>query len=171
MKTKALLKTLWTSQPLGNYSWDHFTTESPPIKVEVKSGIALPLAASGAPVVIAMKCRNNDRNLQIPIDDLAKGFDLQLGFTKGTNERSDIIVPSQNGFVGIYPFDGSVPFGSAQVWYVGAYVEIDCLLVVSNLRTWVLGACCSPPTVFPLSWPLLTLSLSLSHSPPPSHSV
>lgn len=116
MKTKAVLKTLWTSQPLGNYSWDHFTTESPPIKVEVKSGIALPLAASGAPVVIAMRCRNNDRNLQIPIDDLAKGFDLQLGFTKGTNERSDIIVPSQNGFVGIYPFDGSVPFGSAQVW-------------------------------------------------------
>ena len=67
----------YTSPPLGNYSFDHFTGYSPPIAVEA-TGLGV---SNEAPIILAMQVVNNQRNLQIPIDDLAKGFDIKLKWT------------------------------------------------------------------------------------------
>jgi hypothetical protein len=37
MKSSAVLKTVFTSVPLGNYSYDHFTQYSPPIEVSQRA--------------------------------------------------------------------------------------------------------------------------------------
>merc|ERR1712151_49838 len=69
-----VLATLFTSEPLGEYSWDRFTTYSPLINIST-TNLKIPNAV---PVVIALEVTNNDRNLQIPIDDLADGFRLHV---------------------------------------------------------------------------------------------
>merc|ERR1711879_252133 len=71
--TSTVLKTLAEVGPLGDYSWDHFTGYSPPIEVHA-TGLNL---SNEAPVLLALEITNNDRNLQIPIDDLADGSDIQ----------------------------------------------------------------------------------------------
>ena len=76
VKSKALVATLLTTPPLGEYSFDAFTGHSPPISLEVK-GLEVP---NDAPLVLALKITNNDRNLQIPIDDLASGFAIKVAW-------------------------------------------------------------------------------------------
>ena len=75
-----MLKTIYTSKPLGNYSYDHFTGYSPPIQVHA-TGIGL---SNDAMVVLALKVTNNQRNLQIPVDDLASGFNIRVGWAAAT---------------------------------------------------------------------------------------
>ena len=112
------LSTLFTSAPLGNYSYDHFTGYSPIIQASSKTGLGIAneelvfvmLQAamwrslcnlclvvnrrsrlfihhvSLAPLVAysswtstnCSQVANRQRNLQIPIDDLAKGFNAQV---------------------------------------------------------------------------------------------
>merc|ERR1711959_459263 len=69
-----VLRTLLKTGPLGKYSWDHFTGYSPPISVNA-TGLQL---ANDGPVLLALEMHNNDRNLQIPVDDLAAGFNVQV---------------------------------------------------------------------------------------------
>ena len=70
------LKSLFQSEPLGNYSFDHFTGYSPEIVVKA-TDIDLP-NPNAAPVIVAMVVSNNGRNLQIPIDDKAQGFNIHV---------------------------------------------------------------------------------------------
>ena len=70
MATSAVLATVFTSPPLGNYSYDHFTQYSPPVVVQA-AGLHIP---TDKPVIIALSVANNQRNLQIPVDDEANGF-------------------------------------------------------------------------------------------------
>ena len=136
LQSSKVLKTVWTSDPLGNYSWDRWHGYSPPIHIRA-SGLAVPLSAD-APVILALSVANNGRNLQIPVDDLAKGFDIRVGFAT-TRDRSpgfdgaDVPADANNlhralgthssplsnpsGFVGLYPYHGDgVPFGAGQLW-------------------------------------------------------
>lgn len=69
-----VLRTLLKTGPLGNYSWDHFTGYSPPILV---NAVGLNLDNTAA-VLLGLDVHNNDRNLQIPVDDLAAGFNAQV---------------------------------------------------------------------------------------------
>jgi len=74
METGDVLKTIATTEPLGNYSFDHFTTYSPPIAINA-TGLDL---LNNKPIILVLEITNNERNLQIPIDDLAKGFDAKV---------------------------------------------------------------------------------------------
>jgi len=74
--TQKLLKALPSTEPLGNYSWDHFTGYSPPISMHY-SDMDIP---NDRPVALALEVTNNQRNLQIPVDDLASGFNLRLSW-------------------------------------------------------------------------------------------
>ena len=66
------------TRPLGNFSFDHFTSYSPPVP--------LSLAAAGVPndrlVFVAIEVRNNQRNLQIALDDLRSGFNASVSWSK-----------------------------------------------------------------------------------------
>ena len=65
----------FTSPPLGNYSYDVFTEFSPPIIVR-----AAGLALQHPQVYVTLRVENNERNLQIPIDDLADGWNVTVGW-------------------------------------------------------------------------------------------
>jgi len=56
--------TVYTSPPLVNYSFDHFTGYSPPIVVDVH-GLDIP---NGRALFVALRFHNEQRNLQITID-------------------------------------------------------------------------------------------------------
>ena len=121
LHTSKVLKTVWTSDPLGNYSWDRWHGYSPPIPVHA-SGLGIPLSED-SPVLLALSVSNNGRNLQIPVDDLGKGFDIRVGFSKTEQHasqprRSDAQPDTQAPpFVGLYPYHGDgVPFGAGQLW-------------------------------------------------------
>ncbi len=107
---------VWTSAPLGNYSWDHGDPNSPPVRVAV-DGLDVPLSTD-APVILALSVANNDRNLQIPIDDKSGGMHVQLGFGAGGARPTPAPTPTPtpSGFVGLAPYDGSVPTGCGQLW-------------------------------------------------------
>jgi alpha-galactosidase len=74
LATNHELKTLLQTGPLGNYSYDHFTGYSPRVTVHA-TNLAIP---NDSPVVLAMEITNNQRNLQIPIDDKAQGFGIRV---------------------------------------------------------------------------------------------
>jgi len=57
---------LWTSPPLGNYSYDTFSGYSPPV-VAKRHGLALSWPRS---MRIALRFVNNDRNLQVPLPSI-----------------------------------------------------------------------------------------------------
>jgi hypothetical protein len=61
---------------LGNYSWDRFTTYSPPITVDA-SGLEQP---NDTPLAIVLEVTNNERNLQIPVDDLGDGWSVHVSW-------------------------------------------------------------------------------------------
>lgn len=69
------LATVYKSPPLGEYSFDNFKGYSPPIR----AANALPLGVSNdAMVFIVMEVHNNQRNLQLPLDDLARGWSCNV---------------------------------------------------------------------------------------------
>jgi len=70
--TQQIISTLYSSPPLGNYSADHFTGYSPIIPVDAH-GLDIP---NDDAVYIAFIYQNNQRNLQIPIDDKKDSFNI-----------------------------------------------------------------------------------------------
>ena len=72
--TRAVIKTLLTTPPLGAYSWDGWKEYSPRIPMHATE-INVP---NEKPVSIALEVTNNQRNLQIPVDDLADGFGVKV---------------------------------------------------------------------------------------------
>lgn len=62
----SLIKKLWSSSELSNYSYDHFTSESPPIIATLK-GLGIEWTRQ---MQLALAIENNDRNLQIPMQTL-----------------------------------------------------------------------------------------------------
>ena len=75
------LASLFESAELGNYSYDHFEGYSPPIVVvgEILGGAGLP---NEEEVFLVFEISNNDRNLLLPIDDLASGFNATVEWSK-----------------------------------------------------------------------------------------
>lgn len=71
-----VLKAVYTSPPLGNYSYDDFKGFSPPIHVAASG---LRLAYQGR-LFVTLKVINHDRNLQIPLDDRAGGWNVSVGW-------------------------------------------------------------------------------------------
>ena len=110
MESSAVLKTVFTSQPLGAYSYDHFTQYSPPVEVKA-TGIGVP---NSKKVVLALQVENNERNLQIPIDDLAQGFDCKVTWTTSEPAQAAAFQPEAR-FVPGFEATPSVPPGMAQV--------------------------------------------------------
>lgn len=72
--TQKPLLALPPTTPLGDYSWDHFSGYSPPVEINA-TGLDLP---NDEPVMLALQVTNNQRNLQIPVDDLAQGFNVRV---------------------------------------------------------------------------------------------
>ncbi len=68
---------------LGNYSWDHFEGYSPPL-VAHASGLGLP---NESPLALALEVHNAQRNLQIPVDDLADGFGVRVTWTASDHDE------------------------------------------------------------------------------------
>jgi hypothetical protein len=83
------LATLYRSPPLGNYSYDDFTTYSPPIAVNV-SGLSV---SNDALVRLAIMVDNNGRNLVIPIDDLDGGFHACIKWASTTATTTAAATP------------------------------------------------------------------------------
>merc|ERR1711865_251027 len=100
LATKKEIKTVLQTGPLGNYSYDHFTGYSPLISVHA-TNLAIP---NTKPVVIAMEITNNQRNLQIPVDDKAQGFNVRVNWSADSTQPAT--TAAQLGGV----------FGLGQVW-------------------------------------------------------
>ena len=69
---------LFTSPPLGNYSFDRFVGYSPPVTMRA-DGLSVP---NDGLVLVVLEVHNNQRNLQIPVDDLAGGFNATVTWKK-----------------------------------------------------------------------------------------
>ena len=69
----AVLKTLFQSPPLGNYSYDAFAGYSPIVGGEWYAGLR-----SEGKVFITLVVFNNERNVQLALDDLEGGFNVSL---------------------------------------------------------------------------------------------
>ena len=69
----AVLKTLLQSPPLGNYSYDAFAGYSPIVGGEWYAGLR-----SEGKVFITLVVFNNERNVQLALDDLEGGFNVSL---------------------------------------------------------------------------------------------
>jgi len=108
MASDKVLATVWSSGPLGNYSWDHFKAYSPPIEVK-GTGLGVPTDSA---VVLAFVVTNNQRNLQIPIDDKANGFNVHVAWAGPTDITAPPTVRRGAGSIG--PLAGL--FGTGQLW-------------------------------------------------------
>ena len=74
--TSAELATVYTSEPLGEYSFDNFKGYSPPIEVNAK-GLKVP---NSKQVMVQLKFLNNQRNLQVQM--AAKtGLNVTVGWS------------------------------------------------------------------------------------------
>ena len=82
---KPLGAPLFTSAPLGNVSFDRFEGYAPPVVVRA-TGLALP---NEKPLIVALQVANRGRNLMIPLDDLASGFNITVGWTKKDDHRHE----------------------------------------------------------------------------------
>ena len=69
-----VLRTLGVTPPLGNYSYDRFVRFSPPVPIRADG---LNLTHAGG-VYLTLSIANNERNLQIPVDDLAGGWNVTI---------------------------------------------------------------------------------------------
>ena len=75
-----VLATLYRSPPLCNYSFDNFTQYSPPLHINV-TGLSIP---NDELVRLAIQISNNQRNIQIPVDNKVGGFKVRLGWATTT---------------------------------------------------------------------------------------
>ena len=69
---------LWTSEPLDKYSFDKYQGYSPPMQVHVTN---LHLQDGGPRQLLVLHCSNNDRNLQIQLDQV-HGLNVTIGWIK-----------------------------------------------------------------------------------------
>jgi len=75
-----VVTTLFTSEPLGEYSFDHFQGYSPLIEVDARN-----LAIDNSePLQVALEFQNNQRNLQMPIDDVKAGWNVTITWDNST---------------------------------------------------------------------------------------
>ena len=75
----ATLAKIFTSDPLGNYSFDSFKGYSRPIV----AASSAPLGVSNEGLVfVTLEIVNNQRNLQLPVDDLAGGLNATVTWRK-----------------------------------------------------------------------------------------
>eukprot|EP00756_Hemistasia_phaeocysticola_P014971 Hpha_TRINITY_DN15377_c2_g13::TRINITY_DN15377_c2_g13_i1::g.88518::m.88518/K09955/K09955; uncharacterized protein len=72
----SLISSIWTSSPLGNYSYDDFTRYSPVIE-ETITNIDVP---NDDLISVRFEFQNQERNLQIPIDNLAGYWNVRVGW-------------------------------------------------------------------------------------------
>ena len=110
--TDAVVKKVAYVSNLTRYSYDRFTGYSPRIPLS-GSGLDLP---DDKPVVVALLVDNEARNLQIPVDDKAAGFDVRVRWKNN---------PSQ-GLV------GSGVFGAGQVWCKKQADDSQACLVINQ---------------------------------------
>eukprot|EP01004_Peranema_trichophorum_P003699 NODE_2671_length_1522_cov_45.386705_g2301_i0.p1 GENE.NODE_2671_length_1522_cov_45.386705_g2301_i0~~NODE_2671_length_1522_cov_45.386705_g2301_i0.p1 ORF type:complete len:472 (-),score=81.05 NODE_2671_length_1522_cov_45.386705_g2301_i0:105-1367(-) len=68
------ISTLYTSPPLGKYSYDNFTQYSPIYEIQLDN-LNIP---NQDPVFLSFRFVDNQRNLQIPIDDKWSGFNINV---------------------------------------------------------------------------------------------
>eukprot|EP01062_Namystynia_karyoxenos_P069283 TRINITY_DN64807_c0_g1_i1.p1 TRINITY_DN64807_c0_g1~~TRINITY_DN64807_c0_g1_i1.p1 ORF type:complete len:863 (+),score=230.70 TRINITY_DN64807_c0_g1_i1:72-2591(+) len=73
-RTGEVAARIYDSPPLGDYSYDRFTGYSPPVQVSSK-GLSVP---NSEPLLMAFDFDNQERNLQMPIDDLAGGWGVTV---------------------------------------------------------------------------------------------
>ena len=111
LASSQVLATPWTSEPLGNYSYDHFTGYSPPVKVHA-TGLSV---STNSAVILALEVENNERNLQIPIDDKAMGFNIHVNWDQMAVNESAGYTDSRGAFLRV-AMTPSAPFGSGQLW-------------------------------------------------------
>ncbi|KAK3239640.1 hypothetical protein CYMTET_50452 [Cymbomonas tetramitiformis] len=81
--SQEMVATIYTSPPLGNYSYDDFTGYSPFIQVAA-DGLRV---ANDSPLMLAFIISNNQRNLQIPVEDLTNGFAANVTWHNGAKEH------------------------------------------------------------------------------------
>lgn len=81
-ETETAVATLYRSPPLGNYSWDRGDPYSPLIEVRA-AGLRVPNAG---PLFLALEVDNNQRNLQLAVDDKAGGFNAVVHWDAGGPE-------------------------------------------------------------------------------------
>jgi hypothetical protein len=73
-QTQAVVATVYNSPVLDKYSFDDFTTYSPPINVNV-GGLSI---STESPLLAALIFTNNQRNLQIPIEGTGVGLNVTI---------------------------------------------------------------------------------------------
>jgi hypothetical protein len=90
-----VLGTVYSSPgPLDKYSFDHFTTYSPPIDVASPAGMSIPNAR---PVVLALQFTNNGRNLEVPLLPSTGGLAVKVGWSKDVAPGPPPPVPPASG--------------------------------------------------------------------------
>ena len=80
------IASLFTSGPLSNYSHDAFAGYSPPLLVTA-ADLGVP---NDVPLFVVVEVHNNGRNLQLPLDDLARGFNctIEWDYTSGATSAT-----------------------------------------------------------------------------------
>ena len=81
---------LWTSPPLGNYSWDQFKGYSPPVLGEAK-GLAVAWPRS---LRAALRVTNHGRNLQMPLESISLNLSWSSARQPGPFAPSDLSTPA-----------------------------------------------------------------------------
>jgi len=80
-----VVTTVFTSEPLGEYSYEHFSGYSPLIEVDVKN-----LAVdNNEPLQLALEFQNNQRNLYMPIDSKKGGWNITVTWDNSTTAVLD----------------------------------------------------------------------------------
>jgi len=107
LATDKEVHTIMSTGPLGAYSYDEFKGYSPLVPVAA-SRLELP---DDKVLVLALEVTNNDRNLQIPVDDRAAGFNIKITWepTRSAALQPLLALPSHlQGFSSV--------FAAGQLW-------------------------------------------------------
>ena len=136
--TDAVLKRVASVGNLSAYSYDNFKGYSPPIPLS-GSGLDVP---DSKPVVVALLVDNVDRNLQIPVDDKAAGFNVRVQWQKtGTaTETATAAAAANSNAAGVAAtattkrrqLVGSGVFGAGQVWCKKQGADSQACLVINQ---------------------------------------
>jgi len=109
----ATLAILFDSSELGNYSFDHFTSYSPPI---VASATGLGVSNEDL-VFISLEVTNNARNLQMPVDDLAAGFNCTVSWKQAADDQHHAHAHSHGGGAHAHEHDHTRFAHGRGVWW------------------------------------------------------
>jgi hypothetical protein len=83
---------LWTSPPLGNYSFDRFEGYSPPVAVNI-TGLAVAWPRS---LRVALRFTNHDRNVQVPLASIEVFIRWMTASEPSGFSPSDLSTPAAN---------------------------------------------------------------------------